>query len=485
MFAGVALIDRALAGSCAIAMSGSTDTSPRLRGVLAEAIDPASIVVFRIAFGLIIAWEAWRYFDHQWIEQIYLRPRYLFTYSGFEWVKPWPGIGLHLHFFAIGVLGTLVAAGLSYRASCLLLCLALWYIVLLDKAAYLNHLYLAALLAGLLAVVPAHSTCSIDARRRPALAQRPMPRWCLSLLRFQIALPYVFGGIAKLNPDWLAGQPMGLWMSRMTQLKPYAPFLDEPAAGLAASYAALILDLAVIPALLWKRTRTLAFVAAVMFHLLNFVMFRIGIFPWMMIVATTLFLSPGWPRRFLPQRSAPEGVAERKGPVVNPLIAAGVLLWISVQLVLPFRHLLFPGRVDWNERGSRFAWRMMVRDKASVLQFIASDPTTGRSQAIDPRNVLLPSQIERMGQYPDMLHQFAKFLSESLTVPDQPPPEVRVVSLVSLNGRKPQPLVAPDVNLAGPLDNTDWIQPLTEPLPTKPWAVPMRDWAQRISTKTR
>jgi hypothetical protein len=312
-----------------------------------------------------------------------------------------------------------------------------------------------------------------------------MPRWCLWLLRFQIALPYVFGGIAKLNVDWLAGEPMSLWLSRMAQLKPYAPFLDEAWVGVVASDAALLFDLAVVPALLWKPTRLAAFVAAVTFHVLNSLMFRIGIFPWMMIAATTLFLSPDWPRRAFGRGHARHHEARAEIRPMSRVLAIALAVWVSVQLLLPLRHLAYPGRVDWNERGSRFAWRMMVRDKASVLQFIVTDRASGRTRAIDPRSLLTTSQITRMGQYPDMLRQFAGFLSRSLAVPGSPAPEVHVVSLVSLNGRKPQPLVVPEVDLADPAHDADWIQPLTEPLPDTPWLVPMHEWARRVFDEGR
>ena len=83
------------------------------------------------------------------------------------------------------------------------------YQFLIDEALYDNHDYLIVLLGLLLAVVPAHRFFSLDARRRRALASETVPRWALWLLRFQIAVPYVFGGLAKLDADWLLrAQPM-------------------------------------------------------------------------------------------------------------------------------------------------------------------------------------------------------------------------------------------------------------------------------------
>ena len=55
--------------------------------------------------------------------------------------------------------------------------------------------------------------------------------------------------------------------------------------------AALSFDLFVFPLLLWRRTRLVAFCAAVVFHLINAKLFEIGVFPWLAIAATALFLS--------------------------------------------------------------------------------------------------------------------------------------------------------------------------------------------------
>ena len=61
------------------------------------------------------------------------------------------------------------------------------------------------------------------------------------------------------------------------------------------SYGGLLFDLLIVPLLLWRRTRPLAFLVALAFHLTNWYLFNIGIFPWLMIAATLLFFPPSWP----------------------------------------------------------------------------------------------------------------------------------------------------------------------------------------------
>jgi vitamin K-dependent gamma-carboxylase len=192
-------------------------------------VDGASLALFCVLFGLVMAWEVVRYAQHGWIARYYIEPAFHFSYLPF--IQPWDGQGMYWHFAATGLLALLVAVGRWYRVAAWLFCLAFSYIFLLDKAQYLNHFYLIALLSLLLAIAPAHRAFSLDR----AFARQPgpptVPRWSLVLLRFQVAVVYVYGGIAKLNADWLSGQPLGEWLARRDHLPLIGPLLAHPWAG--------------------------------------------------------------------------------------------------------------------------------------------------------------------------------------------------------------------------------------------------------------
>jgi hypothetical protein len=105
-------------------VTGSSETSrengafsTKLFRLLFERADIASLVYFRIVFGAIMVWEAWRYFSFDWIRTLYIEPPFFFKYYGFEWISPWPGVGMHLHFAALGVLYDEVEARADVRAS--------------------------------------------------------------------------------------------------------------------------------------------------------------------------------------------------------------------------------------------------------------------------------------------------------------------------------------------------------------------------------
>ncbi len=75
----------------------------RLWPRLFEPVDSASLVFFRMVFGLLMLVEVFRYLDYGWIARYFIRPQVLFTYPGFDWVQPWPGDGMYYHFYVLGL----------------------------------------------------------------------------------------------------------------------------------------------------------------------------------------------------------------------------------------------------------------------------------------------------------------------------------------------------------------------------------------------
>ena len=130
---------------------------------------------------------------------------------------------------------------------------------------------------------------------------------------------------------------------------------------------------------------------------------------------------------------------------------ASACWWFGLRCkdLLPFRHFLYPGDVDWTEEGSRFAWRMMLVDKPAAMQFLARDPgkPAGGFRSIPSRGSRR-NNSNGSAQYPGMAHQFSRFLAEELKRKGYGDLEIRVIDLCSMNGRKPQLLIDPQVDLA-------------------------------------
>jgi len=447
-----------------------TPLSARLRLALLRPVDGASLAAFRVGFGLVMLWQAMELLFGGLLELRFLSPLFHFKYYGFGWLEVLPDGWMRALIWLYAASCAGIALGWHYRLSAAVFTLLHAYQFLLDEALYNNHDYLIVLLGLLLTVAPAHATFSLDARRR-AGASGTVPAWSLWLLRFQVAVPYVYGGLAKIDRDWLLrAQPMKIWLANPGPGEWRLEAFREPWAAYFFSWSGMVLDLLAVPALLWRRTRPFAVAALVAFHLLNSQLFEIGVFPWLMICATVLFLEPDWTRRarLLPPRRGPD---PEKLPAparpLSPAARAGAALlavYVALQLFLPFRHYLYPGDVDWTEEGGQFAWRMKLRDKRGELRFVAVDPVKRNAVVLSGvESVLTRKQRGMMRHDPDMIRQFAHWLAESFRDRGQPDMEVRAVTSLSLNGLPPRPMIDPEVDLAslpGTLGPSDWIVPL-------------------------
>ena len=363
--------------------------------------------------------------------------------------------------------------GLFYRIAAWLLFLFFSYWYLLDETRYLNHLYLTALVAFLLAYIPAHRAKSIDIRRKPELESQTVPAWCLWILQIQVGIVYVYAGIAKINADWLQGEPIRQWLANRSDYPLIGSWLDTEIAVIFFGYGGLLFDLLVVPALLWKKTRVWALVAVIFFNVSNKILFNIGIFTVLMFGATLLLLPPDWPRKlglfFFPLKdSKPKPISYPISFNIQKATTLFFLAYISFQLLFPFRHWLYPGNVNWTEEGHRFSWRMKLRQKRALANFIATNPKTGETWIIDQTQYLSSKQRSMVGRWPDMCIQFAHFIERELKREGHGEIEIRVTSLVSLNGREPEYLIDPDLDLTQiqrTLKHQEWLLPMTKPLP--------------------
>jgi hypothetical protein len=139
-------------------------------------------------------------------------------------------------------------------------------------------------------------------------------------------------------------------------------------------------------------------------------------------------------------------------------------LYVALQIVVPFRHLAYPGPVDWTEEGHRFAWRMKLRDKRGTLEFKAVDRASRKVIDIQhATDALTTAQSRMMIHDPEMIRQYSRFLAGVLRQAGYGVVEIYALTRMSLNGRPAQPMIRPDVSLATlepgrPVG--DWIVPL-------------------------
>jgi hypothetical protein len=434
-------------------------------------------------------WHTWSVISGGRIKLLYIDPVFHFTWYGFEWVRPWPGAGMYIHFIVMLGLSVFVTLGFYYRIAAPLLCGCFTYVFLLEQTTYQNHVYLLVLVGFLMTLLPAHRTFSLDVIRIPTMRLSVVPAWVLWILRFQMGIPYFLGGVAKFNADWLHGAPMRLLLADKGSFPLIGPWIDQNWMVDLFAWGALTFDLLIVPLLLWQLTQKPAFIFSVMFHLVNAALFRIGVFPWLMIGLTTVFFQPGWPRQlWRMQRHAvatptSRRMAGQSSSLNQQLVMIGLSAYMCVQLLVPFRHSIYSGNVDWTEEGARFSWRMMLRGKTVRLDFHATHTPSGKTERVNPGPYLARYQALRM-QDPDMVLQFSRYLSQQLKLSSEDQVEIRATMLASLNGRRPQPLIDPQVNLAArhrSLWHKPWIVPLTQSLRPEPWSVPVHQWDELLS----
>lgn len=414
----------------------------------------APLAILRIIFGTVMVISCARFAWLGWIREQYIDPVVHFPYAGFEWVVSLGDPGMYVLFGVMALAAAAVALGAWYRISSVVFFLSFTYVELIDKTYYLNHYYFVSIAAFLFCLVPAHRMLSIDVMRKPELRADTVPRWVLDVFKLQIAIVYVFAGIAKINHAWLIdAMPLRIWLPAQSDLPVIGPLMTLWWLPWVFSWAGMLFDCSV-PFLLWnRRTRPYAYAAVIVFHVITGMMFQIGVFPLVMIAMTLVFFEPGASQ---PQHGLSSVLVRMPRPVTIILAAH-----LAVQILLPWRFLLYPGDLPWTEDGYRFSWRVMLMEKAGTAAFTVWDGATGRGGIVDNSEFLNAHQEKQMSMQPDMIVQYAGFLRDEFTRRGVPRPRVTADVWVTLNGAPARRMVDPQRDLSRDeigLGPSTWVQ---------------------------
>jgi hypothetical protein len=416
----------------------------------------APLVVLRIAFGAIMLVSVIRFILKGWISAYYIRPKFHFTFYGFDWVRPLGSVGIYALFGLLILAAILVILGWFYRVAIIAFFLCFTYVELIDKTTYLNHYYFISVMAFLLIWVPANRYFSVDVRRNPKLLVDHVPAWAINIFKLQLLLVYFFAGISKLNYDWLIdAMPLKIWLPANSQFPIIGGLLTQLWVAYAFSWFGALFDLFIGFLLLSKKFRKPAYVLVIIFHLATAWFFKIGMFPYIMIMMTVIFFSAeihiriiNFLRRFVPEMPVVTP-NEYKIPLVRAkLIYSLLVIHFIIQLLLPFRYLLYPGKLYWTEEGYRFSWRVMLMEKGGTVFFHVKDPLTGKRSEVVNSQYLTDFQETQMATQPDMILQFAHFLAAKYEKKGFKDPIVTAESYVTLNGSGSRLYIDSTANLA-------------------------------------
>ncbi|MFT4968618.1 MAG: hypothetical protein ACI9O4_000348 [Chitinophagales bacterium] len=408
----------------------------------------APLATFRIAFGILMLISTIRFWYMGWIEQLYCNPTFFFKYYGFHWIPAPSETAIYAVFILLILSCICISLGLFYRFSILTFFLLFTYTELIDASNYLNHYYFISIIAFLLIFLPANKYFALDnfiLNNR----QDKVAAWQINIIKLQLGILYFYAGLAKLNSTWLfEALPLKIWLPSKVHLPVIGQWLSYNATAYLFSWGGALFDLSIFFLLIYQGTRVYAYGMVIVFHLLTWYLFPIGMFSFVMIASTLIFFSENSHRKIYEFVSATAAIPQTPSHFkLNKFSLVTLTFYISFQLLFPFRHVLYTDNLFWTEQGYRFSWRVMLMEKVGYATFTVKD-RTGKIELVDNSIYLSPFQEKMMSTQADFIIQYANFLKTEYEQKGFKIPEIYADIFVSLNGAGSRRFIHPAVDLA-------------------------------------
>ncbi|MBQ4913779.1 HTTM domain-containing protein [Maribacter sp. MMG018] len=433
-----------------------------LNRLLFQKIDNSPLIIFRIFFGILVSLECFGAIATGWVRRNLVEPQYTFPFIDFAWLETLAGPGMYFYFFAMGCLGIFIALGYKYRISSIAFTVLWTGSYLMQKGAYNNHYYLLILISFLMCFFPASTDYSLDVKYGNKPKENSMYGYVKWAIVLQLFIVYTYASIAKMYGDWLDFGMIKILMKSKADYFLVGELLQQPWIHKIIGSVGILFDLLVVPALLWKPTRKIAFYASIFFHLFNSFIFQIGIFPYLSLAFSVFFFEPETIRKIFFKRKTPFKNTKTVFPKYKNAVLLGFCCYFTLQLLLPIRHHFIKDDVLWTEEGHRMSWRMMLRSRSGKGKFKVIKKN-GKEIHVSINDYLTKSQKRKVFSHPDFAWQFAQYLKKEFSTDNETVAVYLVNSKVSINGRPYTPFIDPEVNLADtpwkPLEHSEWILP--------------------------
>tara|TARA_B100000809_G_C15133212_1_gene529338 strand:- start:2137 stop:3450 length:1314 start_codon:yes stop_codon:yes gene_type:complete len=425
-------------------------------------IDNSALIVFRVLFGALIFLESVGAIFTGWIRRTLVEPDFTFNFIGFDFLQVIQGEWMYVHYAIMGICGLFVMVGYKYRMSMLAFTMLWATTYLMQKSSYNNHYYFLMILSAIMVFLPAHKYASIDVKQNPSIKRMSMPNWCRLVFIIQLFILYTYASIAKMYPDWLDLTVPELLMKSKQHYVLVGNMLQQKFMHYLVAYGGILFDGLIIPLLLWKRTRRIAFFVSIFFHLFNSFIFQVGIFPYLSLAFAVFFYEPQVIQKLFLKGKPLFSEEKIEIPSYATVFKTVFVLYFIIQIALPVRHYFIQDNVLWTEEGHRLSWRMMLRSKSSNTSFTVVDKASKAQIKIKLEEYLTKKQIRSVSSKPDIIWQFAQRL-KSVYADKGIDIEVYVKAYVGVNGRPHKQLIDPKVDLASVEWNLfkhhDWILP--------------------------
>jgi hypothetical protein len=456
------------------------------KALLSVPVDAAPLSLFRMIYGAVF----FVYYLVVWKEKVFVYT-YSSLYFHFEltpFVVPLSRRGMNVLMGIQTFSALCLSVGFFSSFSAFFLCLSSAYMMLIEKAYYTNHHYFHVLICLLLGVVDAGRVLSLDSWLWGNTEQGSvLPFWQVMIFKLQVLIVYSYGGLSKLNKDWLIRlmpirqmfgdtvyyflqRNLGAWSDgdyvqrriRFFSFR-FLPFL--------MAWAGLFVDLFVVWFMLFENTFYFGLAVYLGFSVFNHWFFYLGTFPYMNYTVLILFFDESYSRWIVDALCGGESEVSGLLPQISDFEFVLFLSYLLVQIAVPLRrfvktYLIRLGKSDiHSDNAWYFSWNMMHAVKQGEVKFIVYDLSTNEPlslEAVSSEDIRLRRQQERfLKVHPRFVIQYVKYLENILKKYGYKNFGIRVDSKVDINCRGMKRKIDPKVNLCveevSPFGSYAWI----------------------------
>lgn len=397
-------------------------------------------IYLRIVLCLTYIFESYRLFN---LKDEYQQFEFFFKFQLFHWLPIMPSEWFEIVPYILALISIIGFFGFFVNIVLVIQLIIYGYYLVIEATFYNNHFYLIWLVNLLLLALSVRDFkwYSCFTTKQP-LNIPTIPRYYYLSLQLLIVLVYFSGAIVKLNPDWMSGQTILTAFQKSTAYHQERNLIDNQIFAIMYSWIGIVFDF-FIGFLFWsKKFRKMAFLLSTTFHLINAFTLDIGVFPWFMILFSLVFINPIQFDNFL-FKSKVKNYLNSKSKSIAQLYF--LVFFFFIQLILPLRHHLIVGYVDWTGEGSLFAWRMKSSTRElKNLEIYLWDKNT--KEELKPNVFLSKAQVKLLYRCPLFFLQFRDNLLKRTNL-EKHNTIMKVKLLISINGHPPNYLIDTSANL--------------------------------------